>query len=226
MVKQLNNCEDGNSCRKQGGLILVEEFDVPDFIPYKVLLANPERIKKESHLDDNVSDDAIRASMIYIQDIIVEKVTGDCLMNQLKLIIHTCHVNDQYYIWYKRLLDEFIFPLLVYGVKADLSIEKTLQIRNQGIVRNNDTQHLQYPSINDVKFAEQRQNYKLDFYINRAVEFLRCNKQHFRELCCKSCACDCGVAPFQRAYHLPIVLADYPERCDPYKHPYTDYRWL
>lgn len=202
---------------KNKNLIILQELKTGNFVPYRVLLANVERIKKESSLDDNTSDDDIRNSMMYVQDIIVEKVTGSCLMDQLKLIIDKCVVNQPQYKWYKRLLDDFILPMLIYGVKADLSIENTLQIRNQGVVRNNDTQHLQYPALSDVKYAEQRQNYKLDFYIDRAVKFLWCNRHCFRELCGCGCPCGCDTAPYQRPYHTPLNLSVYPVKPHPYK---------
>lgn len=198
-------------------LLLLKEIKTGDFVPYRVLLGNVEKIKKESSLDDNTSADDIRNSMMYVQDIIVEKVTGECLMNQLKLIIHSCVIENPYYKWYKRLLDDFILPMIIFGVKADLSIENTLQIRNQGVTRNYDSQHLQYPGLSDVKYAEQRQNYKLDFYINRAVKFLQCNRHHYKELCGCGCPCGCETAPFQRNYHTPINLSCYPIKRRPYR---------
>lgn len=206
------------SCKTpKNKLLLIKNIAHEGFIPAKVLLSNTARIKKESTLDDNMSDDDIRASMIYIQDLIVQRVTGSCLMNQLKLIVFHCQMDSPLYQWYKHLLDNYIFPILVYGVKADLTVEATLKIRNQGVVRNNDNEHLQYPGISDVKFLEQRQNYKLDLYINQAVEFLQCNKCHFRELCGCGCPCGCDTAPFHRDYHLPLSISPYPQKHEPYK---------
>lgn len=198
-------------------LVLIRDMPLEGFIPSRVLLSSISRIKKESTIDDNMSDDDIRASMVYIQDLIVRRVTGSCLMNQLKLIIHHCQIDYPLYQWYKHLLDNYIFPILVYGVKADLSVEATLRIRNQGVVRNNDNEHLQYPAIADVKFLEQRQNYKLDLYIAQAVEFLRCNLCHYKELCGCGCLCGCETAPFHRDYHLPFSVAPYPRKWEPYK---------
>lgn len=198
-------------------LALIRDLPLEDFIPSKVLLSTTSRIKKESTLDDNLSDDDIRTSMVYIQDLIVRRVTGSCLMNQLKLLIHHCQIEYPMYQWYKRLLDDYLFPILVYGVKSDLSLESTLRIRNQGVVRGNDGEHLQYPSLADVKLLEQRQNYKMDLYIDQAIEFLRCNSCHFCELCGWGCPCDCGTAPFHRDYHIPFSIAPYPCKWDPYK---------
>lgn len=174
------------------------------FSSVDILLADIETIKRESYLDDNVSNEAIRTAMIYIQDTIVERVTGSCLMDQLKYLIHCGEIGRDYCQWYRKLLDEYIFPILVWGVQSELATHLTFKERNQGVIRNNDT-NLQYPVLNEVKHVEQKYNKKTDFYINKAVNWLKCNCCHLSELCCCFC-CGCKTAPFNTPFHIGIPL--------------------
>lgn len=177
--------------------------DEIEFIPHKVWLASTEDIKAESYLDENVSDKMIQVALTDVQNMIVEKVTGSCVMNQLKFLICDEAINCKCSIWYRKLLNEYLFPIMVYGVQAELAPHLTFKERNQGIVRNNDTEHLQYPVLNDIKYIKIQFETKRDFYITRAVKWIKCNCCHFGELCCCFC-CDCGTAPFQLPYSIGI----------------------
>lgn len=176
-----------------------------EFTPQNILLADIETLKRESYLDDNVSSEVIRTAMLFVQDSIVERVTGSCLMNQIKLLIDHCEIDERRYRWYKELLDSYLFQIIVYGIQSDLTTHLTFKERNQGVIRNNDT-NVQYPVLSDIKHVERKYNTKLDFYINRAVNWLRCNKEHFCELCGCCCCCDCNTAPFNKPYRVGINL--------------------
>lgn len=174
-----------------------------EFIPHKVWLASTKDIKEESYLDENVSDKDIQVALTDVQNMIIEKVTGSCLMNQLKILICEGDIKCKCCMWYRELLDTYLFPIMVYGVQAELAAHLTFKERNQGIVRNNDTEHLQYPVLNDIKYIKSQYETKRDFYITRAVKWLKCNCCHFNELCCCFC-CDCETAPFQLPYAIGI----------------------
>lgn len=177
-----------------------------DFCPDNILLADIDLIKKESYLDANVSSESIRHALIFVQDSIAELVTGSCLLEQLKRLVCTDEIYNPYYSMYRRLLDSYLFPILVNGVQAELASKLSFQERNHGIVRHNDNQHLSYPGVSDIKYIRQDYNRNTDFYITRAIRFIKCNRSCFCELCCCSYGCDCSHAPFQRAYSIGINL--------------------
>lgn len=179
-------------------------FENFNFAPHKIYLASPIDIKAESYIDDNVSDNNINVAMVDVQNIIIEKVTGSCLMNQLKALICSEFIKMDIYSHYLELLDQYLFPILTYGIQAELSIHLSYKERNQGIMRNNDTQHLQYPSSKEIILTKRKYEEKRDFYITRAVKWLKCNKDCFCELCGCFCMCDCGTAPFQLPYAIGI----------------------
>jgi len=160
-----------------------------------VLLADIEQLKEESYLDKNVDNRNIRTAMMYVQDYIVDHVTGSCLLDQIKYLICNNKIKCDCYRWYKKLLDEHIFPILTYGIQAELAPHLTLKERNEGIIRNSD-QNLQYPVLSEVNYIKGQYSNKLDFYVVRAVKFLKCNRKRFIELCGCGCLCDCETAPF------------------------------
>jgi len=181
------------------------EIEMDHFDPTNVLLANIESVKKESYLDDNVSSENIRVAMLYVQDAIIERITGSCLMNQLKVLIFNGLIDDPCFVWYRRLLDEYLFQTIVNGIQADLAPHLTFKERNQGVIRNNDPS-LQYPILNEVKYIKANYEKRMNFYINRSVKWLKCNKKCFRELCgCYGC-CECETAPFNKPYSFGMNL--------------------
>jgi hypothetical protein len=199
------------------GYTIVKPIDVSDFNPVNILLATPEEIKKEGFLDENVSNDQIRSAIVYAQDAIIERVTGDCLMNQIKLLICSDAISQSNYLNYRRLLDEYLFPIVNYAVQHTMVPHLTLKIRNQGVVMHNDNEHVRYPGLMDVKYIQSELEHKMDFYVNRAVKFLYCNKDCFCELCGCYGACGCGVAPFQRQFSVSINLDRWPINRHPYE---------
>ncbi len=175
-----------------------------DFIPHKVWLASTTDIKAESYLDENVSDHQIQVALTDVQNTIIEKVTGSCLTHQLKSLICEDLIRCKCAGWYRELLDSYLFPILAYGVQAELAAHLTFKERNQGVVRAGDTGHLQYPVLNDIKYIKTQYETKRDFYITRAVKWLKCNRHHFCELCDLCTCCDCETAPFQLPYAVGI----------------------
>lgn len=181
------------------------EIDNTDFVPSNILLAAIESVKKESYLDDNISNENIRTAMLFIQDSIVERVTGSCLMNQLKQLIGFDLIDEDEFLWYRQLLDEYLFKIICQGVQSDLASHLTFKERNQGIVRNNDI-NLSYPILDEVKYIKGQYDRKLDFYINRSVKWLSCNSEHFKELCGSYGCCDCETAPYNKPYSVGVNL--------------------
>lgn len=198
------------------GLKLIRSLDHSGFNPVNILLANIEELKKESFMDENLSPEQIRPAVVYAQDVIVERITGDCLLNQLKLLIYHKALNQYNYRMYRRLLDEYLFPVIQYAVQFKLVPHTTFKLRNQGIIRSNDSEHVQYPGLSDVKYIQSELEASMDFYVNRAIKWLRCNRECFCELCGCQCDCDCGTAPFQEQYSVSLNIGIPPKKRNPY----------
>ncbi len=182
-------------------LLQIEKREFPD---KNVLIVNINRLKKDSYIDANVSEDTLRVASLYIQDTIIERIIGTCLFNKLREIICEGFIEDMLYQYYKVLLDDYLFPVFVYGVQAEISIPLSFKNRNAGTIQNNSADVTQ-TGLDDIKYLNQYYQNKKDFYIKRAIDFLMCHCGQFPEL--RSCECSwCGELPMNKDYTTPLSL--------------------
>lgn len=187
-------------------LKLVIEQDRHLFINRDIPLVDEEPLKKNSYIDNNVEPDLLRVAILSVQDRIIERVTGECLADQLRYLKNEGVICDNEWAWYKRLLDDYLFKIFVYGVPVELSIPGSFKDRNAGRVRHTDEDY-QVSALNEIKYSNQWYLDRMDTYISRAVDFLRCNKEHFCELCGCFCGCGCKVSPFNKDFSFGINLS-------------------
>lgn len=160
-----------------------------DFRYSNQLFTDVKRLKKESYLDDNVNENDIRVAIKAIQDIIIERITGTCLADKLKELICKDEVYCKGNELYKTLLVDYLFNIFVYGVPLELNIPLSYKTRNAGQIRNNDDSLTQSP-LNDIKYTNEWYKFKMNFYIDRAMNFIRCNYSCIPEAqCCSPCGC-------------------------------------
>lgn len=169
-----------------------------------VLLVDPNRLKKESYLDMNVADDMLRIAIVDLQNFLVERVTGSCLFETLREMVCDKSIYDDANQLYARLLDEYIFPIFAYGVPAELNIPLSFKTRNAGVIRGN-TDDKTNADMDDVKHLNSYYRNKMDFYVNRAVDFLVCHYDEFPEL--KNCGCGwCETRGLNKHFSNPLYL--------------------
>lgn len=169
-----------------------------------VLLVNINKLKKDSYLDINVSEDTIRVASLYVQDTIIEKVTGSCLFNRLRDLYCDGKMDDPPNWCYKELVDDYLFPVFVYSVQAETSIPLSYKNRNNGTIQAN-TDTTTQSQLGDIKYLNQYYANKSDFYVKRAIDYLRCHKKCFPELCCPSC-CGLNEKPMSKGPTTPLNL--------------------
>lgn len=170
----------------------------------KALIINIERLKNDSYLDKNVSNNDIRVAVLYIQDEIIEHLIGTTLFDRIRhMVVHDtidCCDNRLY----KELLDDYLFPIFVYSVQAEISIPKSFKVRNIGTIQQT-SDNIQQANLSDIKYLNSYYKNKADFYIARAVKFLRCNRHCFPEL--NHCHCAwCADKPFGKQPHTSLNL--------------------
>lgn len=171
----------------------------------RVLLVNIETLKRDSYIDANVHNDTIRTAVGFVQDSIIENVIGTCLFNKLKELIATNEICDPENACYKELLDNYLFKIFQYAVKADLAIPLAMKERNAGIIRANDETFTQV-SLKDINLYKNEFESKAAFYQKRAIDFLRCNKECFGNIC--SCGGCCKRAPYNIRLNTPLNLSN------------------
>lgn len=170
----------------------------------KALIVNIEKLKNDSYLDKNVTNNDIRIAALLIQDEVIEHVIGTCLFDCIKRMIIECDIEKPCNHIYKELLDEFLFPIFTYAVMAELSIPKSFKVRNAGTVQQ-QSENITQAGLSDIKYLNHYYKNKADFYINRAIKYLKCNKDCFPELCCCECSW-CADKPFSKQPMTPLNL--------------------
>lgn len=168
------------------------------------LIINIDRLKNDSYLDVNVSNNDIRVAVLFIQDEIIEHVIGTRLFDAVKAMVVNESIDCKQNCLYKQLLDEFLFPIFVYAVQAEISIPKSFKVRNAGTIHQ-ASDNMQQTGLGDIKYLNSYYRNKADFYIQRAIKFLKCNKECFPELC--GCGCSwCADAAFEKQPNTSLNL--------------------
>lgn len=105
--------------------------------PEDVLLVAVDTIKKESILDENMDDNAIRNSVIYVQDYVIQHVIGTNLYEKIKELIASEWIYDSTHAKYHELLTKYLKPIFIHGVPAELIISNAYKTRNLGTFQIN-----------------------------------------------------------------------------------------
>lgn len=169
-----------------------------------VYLVDFEKLKANSVLDRNVSNDDIRLIVKLVQDEVIENVIGTHLFDRLKGLIISEEIGLERFSQYRELLDDYLFWIFAWRVPAELMIVKSYKVRNIGTVQQIADQVAQAPmsELESVR-AEYRGN--ADKYVLNTIKFLKCNRECFPEL--EYCACDwCAVRPFGKELSTPIYF--------------------
>lgn len=148
------------------------------------------KVKKDSYIDDNVQDDKIRIAIEFMQDSIIEKVIGTALYDTLCdfIVSGEDEVPDDTGCSCKltQLLDDYLAPIFLYGVQAELTLPLSYKERNIGVFQAGDDK-VQPSGMSDIIKMSKHYTTKMDFYITRCIKFLKCNIDCFPEI--KGCGC-------------------------------------
>lgn len=171
---------------------------------YRVLLFNCAKIKKDSYIDANVSEDTIRVAGLYVQDSVIEHVIGSCLYDKIASLIEDCKIAEPDYRYYRILVTDYLFPIFAYAIQAEISIPLHFKQRNGGVVQANPD-NTTGTTLPDIKYLNAFYSNKSDFYVKKAQNFLECNWNCFPEL--KNCGCDwCSVSALSKQPTTPLNL--------------------
>lgn len=167
-----------------------------------ILLVNTQRLKKEGYLDFNVDDNYIRNSVVQVQAEIIEKVIGTCLYNKLQELICSNEICMPINNLYKELLEENIFYIFKYGVPRELNIPLTLKTRNAGLISViSDNQQIADEKL--LKFSNNFYDEKMNFWIIKTINYLKCHYDDIPELKCCSCSW-CNERSLQKVVRMPF----------------------
>lgn len=156
-----------------------------------ILLISEDYIKSNSFIDENIYAKSLVPSIKESQDIDLQQIIGTNLLNYIYELIENNLINNDEYINYKKLLDEYIQPFLLYATISNLIPILATKIVNLGVVVNQD-EKVTNISKNERDYLIEQYEYKRDFYANLLKNYLCKNKSKYNEL--NDCSCG-GISP-------------------------------
>lgn len=148
----------------------------------KVLLISPNTVKGYGDINNNVSDEAIAASIRTAQNVYLQDVLGEELLNRVKDMVADGSIDEDDNEPYKVLLDEYITECLAYKVASELCLRGSLKIRNYGVAKDGDT-NIYTPTFSEVKHLQRTYDTYYSHYLNRMIDYLKKYKHIFGDGC-------------------------------------------
>ena len=85
-----------------------------------VLLISEDKLKTYTALNDNVFGKVICPVIKTSQDIYLQQILGTALMEKLQTLVKENQIGSQENTKYKKLLDEYVAPYLIYETLVNL----------------------------------------------------------------------------------------------------------
>jgi len=152
------------------------------------LLVSAKELKNSNTLfSANVDDNYLSSTIVTVQEVYLEQVTGTALYHKLQQLVYNQIANQEDGIYstgnenYRELLEEFVKPYLKARATVDILYPITYKIRNMGVVKSSDT-NIQPVDLNDIKYLEKQYSVYVADYEQRLSKYLCDNKDKFEEL--------------------------------------------
>lgn len=139
------------------------------------LLVDQDYLVKNCFLDENIDRKALRVATINAQDILQTEL-GICTMSKLyNYVVNGIEIQDQNGndINTCVFMDQYVTPVIMYLVQAEVTIPLSLKQKTQGVVRIEGSEF--NPALRqDITYLRQYYQYKYEFYLKRLRHKLRC----------------------------------------------------
>lgn len=146
----------------------------------RVFLISETTLKSETIINDNTGSEYIAPAIETSQDIYLQQLIGTELLNKLYDLISTNAINDEKYINYKTLIDEYITNYLKYKVLAEVTIPLAYKYRNAGVVQTTND-NIQTTTLRDAQLVQNHYDLRANFYADRLISYLCDNSGSFPE---------------------------------------------
>lgn len=103
-----------------------------------VLLISEDYLKTESFLDDNVSGKYLLTAIKLAQDVELQSIIGTVLLESIQKKVLENQIDGSENKAYKKLLDEYIQPFLLYQVLSEIVIPISYKMSNFGVMQSSD----------------------------------------------------------------------------------------
>lgn len=146
----------------------------------KALFISPKYIKRKSVISGDVDPDKMVQFIETAQDIHIQNYLGTNLYKKIQFLVTEGTIDDPSNEAYRRLLSDYIKPMLVWYSQAEYIPFSAFTIGNGGVFRhrseNSDT-----ASPEEISRLTARATDKATFYTNRFLEFICDNEKDYPE---------------------------------------------
>lgn len=178
---------------------------------HNVYLISESVLKKRSLITDPTLSVYIKPAIECAQKIGLRGIIGDCLLEKLQYLVVTKNeegtgmlINEEEYIHYKDLLNNYVTDYLCYATMSEAVIPYRDKMRNAGVVNTTDNNY-QQPAFSEVQYVKRYWNDTSQYYGTRLREYIVNNKEWYPEY---ECNCECGNngGKLDKTYHSGIVI--------------------
>lgn len=164
----------------------------------KTLFISESKLKDNSVLMENVDMKLVTPSIQYVQDNVIQRLCGTKLYRELQSQVY----NNALKTDYKELLDDYIEPILIYGVLAEIPSDLLLKMMNLTVGSTQDDQ-VTSATLKQVHYLKEQNKNKMQFYAKRMVDHLSWNSNKFPEFLENT---EDDMHPTYRAYTSNIAM--------------------
>lgn len=136
----------------------------------RVLLLSTYRLKKNTPIEENVSDNILNPYIYKAQEVYIQQYLGTDLYNKIMEKVSDGSITTP--SPYKTLLDDYITPALIEWSFYEVLPFISLKITNKSIGRGN-AEFLSEGDLNDLKYLRQTVRDLAEFYGSRVINYLK-----------------------------------------------------
>lgn len=167
----------------------------------KTLFIGEQQLKDNSVLMDNVSMKLVTPSIQYTQDVLIQPLLGTRLYRELQSQVYNNNLKADY----KELLDDYIEPVLIYGVLSEIPSDLLLKLMNLTVGSTSDDQ-VTAATLRQVNYLKEQNKNKMEFYAKRMDDYICWNTDKFPEFLENE---EDEMRPSYRAYTSNIAMPGY-----------------
>ena len=145
-----------------------------------IYLISEDTVKSNSILDANIYGKYLGTAIVETQDMYLSTIIGTPLMNKLYELVGNGDIMAEENSDYKLLLDDYIQPVLLYGVQTSIIPLIANKIANAGVLVTNDEKNTNVDRDDVVSLTDFFRN-KRDFYTEHLQTYLCKNSSKYPE---------------------------------------------
>ncbi len=169
------------------------------------LLLSWTKLKQYSDINDSVDPSLLKNNIRVSQDIELQRVIGTVLYEKLLTLVETKTIDDAANANYKKLLDDYIQPMLLYAAYYETLESIFIRPRNNGLLtpQGGENSNSVDRQVYDMKRQSVRN--RMEFYADKLTRYITEEEQEFPELTANTLLYQ-QVADYGSQYFAPIVF--------------------